>query len=1293
MNFDNLKDGTIYVLNKNEGIIAVFNKDDEDTLIDPIVDDIQNAESVLTFQVPATSKKWTDTYNPENLYLVNGKVYSANFTDSIERDRNDNDEDIITVKAYERQKLLEREYVRAWNSTTGFENIDEFMVVVLSGGNLELKNNGVNVNSSHEKGTSGYALDALLYGTGWVTGTCDVEGIYDLETDMENIHDNILQVQELWGGIIVVDSLHKIIHHRDETKYLPYSGYEVRYQKNLQSSKYIGDNKIITELCPLGEGSLNIKSVNNDSVWLTNYSYTNSSLKSIENNDDIYEPEQLKAWGERKLQELCKPRRELTMTTAMLNEVEGYEHEEVHLNDIVDVIDFDFVEDKTVQLRVLEHQYYVWEGADAELTIGDITLESTDIFKKNVQATNLINNGTLDTSKVIDYYKNGQSLREVLRQIDQVIVDTYSELTQADDQIRASVTQTITRIDNLTNDVVSQDRRISQLIINVEGIQSQVETLADLTNTLTGYYGRVVIPDAIKGNLLALSIYGYNDAFVATFLSNDTYVSDDTYLAGNELTLITRTKNLCPTDQNYYKTGGAKYEDYSSSTTLSLIEPLKVDENAELYFSFNAPGYYLKNIYFYNKYKEYVTDYNTIYSEDPIDETTTQNVAVTIPSNTPYINFDIRKYNAETEEFGNIHPTEINTIKPQLEVSNRKTDFIECNTAEYSFDLEDELRAIEGTAYVDNIAPLQPLAAYEIGDFSTNSGEKTTSVNRIRTIEKVETGGKESLYFAISDSIFKMDNIFFYDEDGDYLGNYNTLNPSDSISGLTEKEVTVPTGTIYINYTFKKADNEDIEETEIASLDMQVRIKVTTADEFTIQNNHAYVIRRIGVDGQGNLYVLTTAETHDLGEVEIPLVDGQNIIEIVRYTPKITTRYAIQSDYTNMFATSAQVATMIQQTDNKILLVAEAKLSTDDLIKEFKSQILVTPYKILIEGNRIAIKSDYFELTEDGHITATGGTIAGWTIAPSRLYKYRSGMIAGTGDDTRVFYAGADNGTANNPKFYVLNNGAVTAQLLHIECNSTGATNYDGLHIYYNQQLGMSITPWGIKLIDTKDPDHDYTLAEFSRTRTEKEVGIWLEQANAFGVYAGLGSDETLFEVSKNGYIYLKGTTTISGNLSVTGNSNVIITDNSSSLAIKKITHNGNSLYFHSPEGTTYYVASTPSDKKLKNNIKPTEIENAIELINKIKHYSFDWNENNKHEKIGYMADELYDIDECLVEKVPQGENSKYKEIFQFNDNNLLALSTKAIQELSKENEELKKKVESLEDKLIEIEKLLKGEK
>ena len=139
MNVNNLKKDTVYVLTKDfivnnydlNGIVAVFNKDDEDTIIDPVIDEVQNSETTLTFQVPASSEKWKSTYNPENLYLADGKVFSANFTDSIERERTQDNEDTITIVAYERQKLLEREFVRAWNSTTGFDNIDDIQKVLL----------------------------------------------------------------------------------------------------------------------------------------------------------------------------------------------------------------------------------------------------------------------------------------------------------------------------------------------------------------------------------------------------------------------------------------------------------------------------------------------------------------------------------------------------------------------------------------------------------------------------------------------------------------------------------------------------------------------------------------------------------------------------------------------------------------------------------------------------------------------------------------------------------------------------------------------------------------------------------------------------------------------------------------------------------------------------------------------------------------------------------------------------------------------------------------------------------
>lgn len=456
------EDNQVYVLNKNEQVLAIFNKDDEDTLINPRIEKKQNSESIFTFTIDIQNPKWEEIKNPENLYLVDGMMFSTNFDGSFTERLSENDETTVEVTAYERQQLLSRKFVRVWNSETGLEKIDTFMVVILSNGNLPLKNDDITINTRYPKGSSGYALEGLLYGTGWTVGTCDiyeyengevvkdesdnpVYAKFDLETDQTTIYDNILKVQELWGGILVFDSLNKIVHHRNETVYLPYNGYEVKYQKNMQSLEKKYNNKIITKLCPLGEGGLNIKSVNYNDVWLENYSYTNTVLEGIENNPDITDPTQLKRWGERKLQMLCRPSIELDINIALLYQLDGYESEYINLNHIVDVIDYEdaYLEPiyanglyprnniypnetiypinkkRKIQLRVVEFSYSVWNKSDATIKLSNITLDSTDIFRKTLIATSSINAGTLNASKVIAVYKGGQSLEATVFNIDE----------------------------------------------------------------------------------------------------------------------------------------------------------------------------------------------------------------------------------------------------------------------------------------------------------------------------------------------------------------------------------------------------------------------------------------------------------------------------------------------------------------------------------------------------------------------------------------------------------------------------------------------------------------------------------------------------------------------------------------------------------------------------------------------------------------------------------------------------------------------------------------------------------
>ena len=119
------------------------------------------------------------------------------------------------------------------------------------------------------------------------------------------------------------------------------------------------------------------------------------------------------------------------------------------------------------------------------------------------------------------------------------------------------------------------------------------------------------------------------------------------------------------------------------------------------------------------------------------------------------------------------------------------------------------------------------------------------------------------------------------------------------------------------------------------------------------------------------------------------------------------------------------------------------------------------------------------------------------------------------------------------------------------------------------------------------------------------------------------------------------------------------------------------------------------SDVKLKTNIKDTEVDDAISFINKIHLHSFDWKTDNTHQPIGFIADELEELDERLSvggnsDKVD--ENGLPIDPKCVNTFYLQGYEVKAIQELSskvdaleKENEELKSRLTKLENKLSKM--------
>ena len=121
-------------------------------------------------------------------------------------------------------------------------------------------------------------------------------------------------------------------------------------------------------------------------------------------------------------------------------------------------------------------------------------------------------------------------------------------------------------------------------------------------------------------------------------------------------------------------------------------------------------------------------------------------------------------------------------------------------------------------------------------------------------------------------------------------------------------------------------------------------------------------------------------------------------------------------------------------------------------------------------------------------------------------------------------------------------------------------------------------------------------------------------------------------------------------------------------------------LYVHDGTGSNgtwwFKPDQSSSDKKLKENIQETT-QSGLEVIEKLKFYSFDWKADKfgfkkKHTKIGQIAQEVQEIDDSLVYE--QGDT------LALDDFRLLNIALKAIQELSEENKKIKKEMEKFKN-------------
>lgn len=425
-------------------------------------------------------------------------------------------------------------------------------------------------------------------------------------------------------------------------------------------------------------------------------------------------------------------------------------------------------------------------------------------------------------------------------------------------------------------------------------------------------------------------------------------------------------------------------------------------------------------------------------------------------------------------------------------------------------------------------------------------------------------------------------------------------------------------------------------------------------DEFVLENGQAKVIRRVNKSGSTK----AKESVENLGKLAISLKEGTNTITINNYTARIKAKYVIKSTYSDTFASRVEMNSAITQNSEKIMSEVNKKVDETELgtkieqnaeaVKFAWNQISEFIQMMIIDGNAsLAIldknKKVLMALDKIGqHFYNSDKTMdigAFDCYFPSYDNTYKSLMFALNEKATNNFMAWGYKTTAEN--------GDITyTPVVYLGGNSDA--DY-GFHVENDIILNFN----KIRLKKSKIYDNNDSLCFeigedlfYGDTRDNKEIFSVYNNSAGTKTFRFFGDDSNPITIDS------------SGNLALANGK--IILDN-----------NGNIDCVH------LYQTGDSSDMRIKNNIKDSS-ESAINIINKIHHKEFDKKDDNTHYKIGYIAQEMEQIDKNFVVKKQANKEKRIEERYYINQLPILATVTKAIQELHAQIGNMQKEIENL---------------
>ena len=208
-----------------------------------------------------------------------------------------------------------------------------------------------------------------------------------------------------------------------------------------------------------------------------------------------------------------------------------------------------------------------------------------------------------------------------------------------------------------------------------------------------------------------------------------------------------------------------------------------------------------------------------------------------------------------------------------------------------------------------------------------------------------------------------------------------------------------PSSTTFLKSSYLRITHDDNTYERYLLPTLALRTYDNVSDELMVENNKLSIIKRVGVNVDETLYVLTTPITTTYDDIFLYLNEGTNTIWLESFpnaTLEIT--YLLKNKYTDVFATQADVSAQITVSSEEINLEVAKKVDEDKVI----STINVSTEGVKIKGENVDITgttsfNNNVVIETDGTLNAKNGIFQG-DVTADNLYLNSGGkVISGDG--------------------------------------------------------------------------------------------------------------------------------------------------------------------------------------------------------------------------------------------------------------------------------------------------------